>query len=266
VLPQQAATGRRRPPKSGAFRDVTVVPNLFAGDGLVHRFDGNDRPSISRFFDQYSGTSALIRGNSETVLSQLPDGIFQSCVTSPPYWSLRDYNIPGQIGLEDSVFAYIEHLARIAEATDLDPRLREIFITPRQTLRRLAVFLLVMPACNSSNQIEYVEFDRRMPEQMREIPKSPRILQTKFVTAQADGPILAFLPEDSFLRGTNPRYRVAGNSRSTSSATCLRCHLKIPRLFGLFFGEIEPSRNRTIRTNLSLINACSPLRRRCRRN
>jgi len=47
------------------------------------------------------------------VLAQLPDGTFQSCVTSPPYWSLRDYNIPGQIGLEESVFAYIEHLAKV---------------------------------------------------------------------------------------------------------------------------------------------------------
>src|SRR5258708_23135304 len=113
VLPQQAATGRRRPPKSGASRDVTVVPNLFVDDGLVHRFDGNDQPSISRFFAKHSGTSALICGNTETVLSRLPDGVFQSCVTSPPYWSLRDYNILGQIGLEDSVFAYIEHLTKV---------------------------------------------------------------------------------------------------------------------------------------------------------
>ncbi len=113
VLPQQASTGRRRPPKSRASRDVTVVPNLFAGDGVVHRFDGDDHSSISRFFAKYSGTSALISGNTETVLSRLPNGIFQTCVTSPPYWSLRDYNIPGQIGLEDSVFAYIEHLTKV---------------------------------------------------------------------------------------------------------------------------------------------------------
>jgi DNA modification methylase len=43
----------------------------------------------------------------------LPTGIFQSCVTSPPYWSLRDYGVPGQIGLEDSVSAYIDHLAKV---------------------------------------------------------------------------------------------------------------------------------------------------------
>jgi len=50
-----------------------------------------------------------------------------------------------------SLGVIIEHLARIAESGDLDPGLLEIFFTPRQTLRRLAVFVLVMPARNSSD-------------------------------------------------------------------------------------------------------------------
>jgi hypothetical protein len=32
----------------------------------------------------------------------LPDGCVQTCVTSPPYWGLRDYDTEGQIGLEDT--------------------------------------------------------------------------------------------------------------------------------------------------------------------
>jgi site-specific DNA-methyltransferase (cytosine-N4-specific) len=113
VLPQQSAIGRRRSPKSGGSRQVTVVPNLFADDGLVHRFDGRDQASIARFFADNSATSALIGGDAQTVLSKLPNGIFQSCVTSPPYWSLRDYALPGQIGLENSVFAYVDHLSKV---------------------------------------------------------------------------------------------------------------------------------------------------------
>jgi site-specific DNA-methyltransferase (cytosine-N4-specific) len=96
---------------SSTGRNVTA--NLFAGDSTVHRFDANDRQSITGLFARDSPMSALICGDIETVLSHLPDCVFQTCVTSPPYWSLRDYDIPGQIGLEDSVFAYIEHLARI---------------------------------------------------------------------------------------------------------------------------------------------------------
>jgi len=113
VPPEQAVTGRRRPSKTGASRHVTVVPNLFSGDGRVHRFEAKDQHSISRFLAEDAATSALICGDTETVLSGLPNTIFQSCVTSPPYWSLRDYSILGQIGLEDSVYAYIDHLAKV---------------------------------------------------------------------------------------------------------------------------------------------------------
>ncbi len=111
-MPPKAATSRRLPATSASGR-VTVVPNLFAGDGRVHRFDAKDQSAFPRLLAEDFATSALICGDTETVLSQMPGGIFQTCVTSPPYWSLRDYSIPGQIGLEDSVFAYIDHLAKV---------------------------------------------------------------------------------------------------------------------------------------------------------
>ena len=37
------------------------------------------------------GNATLYRGDSLTVLSSLPDCSVQTCVTSPPYWGLRDY-------------------------------------------------------------------------------------------------------------------------------------------------------------------------------
>jgi DNA modification methylase len=43
----------------------------------------------------------------------MPDGVFQTCVTSPPYWSLRNYRIPGQIGLELSLDKYLNSLVEI---------------------------------------------------------------------------------------------------------------------------------------------------------
>jgi site-specific DNA-methyltransferase (adenine-specific) len=57
--------------------------------------------------------SALILGDSHHVLSALPEGCAQTVVTSPPYWSLRDYGIDGQIGLEASVYAFIDALTRL---------------------------------------------------------------------------------------------------------------------------------------------------------
>lgn len=55
----------------------------------------------------------LLNGDAETVLSELPGGIFQSCVTSPPYWGLRDYGVSGQIGLEDTPSQYIDSLIKV---------------------------------------------------------------------------------------------------------------------------------------------------------
>jgi DNA modification methylase len=55
--------------------------------------------------------SAIVLGDALAVLTSMPSDSAQTVVTSPPYWSLRDYGITGQIGLEESVYGFIEHLA-----------------------------------------------------------------------------------------------------------------------------------------------------------
>ena len=44
----------------------------------------------------------ILIGDSLTILKTLPDQHVHTCVTSPPYWGLRDYGVDGQIGLEKS--------------------------------------------------------------------------------------------------------------------------------------------------------------------
>ena len=46
-------------------------------------------------------------------LAQLDDGSVQTCVTSPPYWGLRDYGVEGQIGLEKTPEEYVERMVRV---------------------------------------------------------------------------------------------------------------------------------------------------------
>lgn len=60
-------------------------------------------------------TSAIIHGDVHRVLRQFASGVFQTCVTSPPYWSLRDYGLDGQIGLEESVYDYLDALVAAFE-------------------------------------------------------------------------------------------------------------------------------------------------------
>jgi DNA modification methylase len=59
------------------------------------------------------GIASIYVGDSRDVLPSMPDGILQTTVTSPPYWSLRDYDIQGQIGLEASVDTYIDSLVEV---------------------------------------------------------------------------------------------------------------------------------------------------------
>lgn len=51
--------------------------------------------------------------NSMEGLMELPDNSVQTCVTSPPYYNLRDYGVDGQIGLEETPEEYIENLVKV---------------------------------------------------------------------------------------------------------------------------------------------------------
>lgn len=46
-------------------------------------------------------------------LRALSDGCCSTCVTSPPYYGLRDYGVDGQIGLENTPEEYIENMVKI---------------------------------------------------------------------------------------------------------------------------------------------------------
>lgn len=52
-------------------------------------------------------------GDCLDVLAGMPDASVHCCVTSPPYYGLRDYGVEGQIGLEESPNAYVERLVAV---------------------------------------------------------------------------------------------------------------------------------------------------------
>ena len=54
----------------------------------------------------------IICGDALTVLRTLPDKSCRCCVTSPPYFNLRDYGVPGQIGLEPQCRSTLPDLLR----------------------------------------------------------------------------------------------------------------------------------------------------------
>jgi site-specific DNA-methyltransferase (adenine-specific) len=58
-------------------------------------------------------TQRIIPGDCIEGLRTLPDASVHCCVTSPPYWGLRDYGHDGQIGLEATPEAYVARMVEV---------------------------------------------------------------------------------------------------------------------------------------------------------
>ncbi len=55
----------------------------------------------------------IYNGNCLEVLKTFPDNSIDCCITSPPYYGLRDYGMIKQIGLEETPELYIEKLVQV---------------------------------------------------------------------------------------------------------------------------------------------------------
>lgn len=72
----------------------------------MHTLNGQNTGSAT-------GSLQILTGDSLAVLPKLPQDSIQCCVTSPPYWGLRDYDHPAQIGAEESPETYVTNLVGI---------------------------------------------------------------------------------------------------------------------------------------------------------
>lgn len=57
--------------------------------------------------------NTVYNGDCIDGLRALPDGVVNCCVTSPPYFGLRDYGMDGQIGLEETPNEYVEKMVNV---------------------------------------------------------------------------------------------------------------------------------------------------------
>jgi len=55
----------------------------------------------------------ILQGDCIEMLRTLPDASVHCCMTSPPYWGLRDYGHGGQIGLEETPEKFVERLVAV---------------------------------------------------------------------------------------------------------------------------------------------------------
>jgi len=65
------------------------------------------------FYDH--GGVTIHQGDALSTLKSLPDESVNCCVTSPPYWGLRDYGNDSQLGLEDTPEEYVSKMTTVFE-------------------------------------------------------------------------------------------------------------------------------------------------------
>ena len=94
---------RHKPAASG-------VASESSGGGSHVRLNTTD-PSPSVSLDQ----SVLIGGCASEAMDLLPARSIQTVVTSPPYWSLRDYEVDRQIGRDDQLNEYLQSIVEVFE-------------------------------------------------------------------------------------------------------------------------------------------------------
>jgi DNA modification methylase len=55
----------------------------------------------------------IYKGDALKLLRRFPDECVDCCVTSPPYWGLRDYGVKGQLGVEKTPEEYVAHMVEV---------------------------------------------------------------------------------------------------------------------------------------------------------
>jgi len=113
------------------------------------------------------GDVKIVIGDSRQLLTDFEDNIFQCCITSPPYWGLRDYGIAGQIGSEKSLDEYI---------SDLTVIFREV----RRTLKNDGTLWLNIGDSYTSGNRTWRDTDKKNPARaMSYRPPTPEGLKPK---------------------------------------------------------------------------------------
>lgn len=84
------------------------------GVDLLELF-ATEEPIIQKLQSPFLSPGTVYCGDARRVLPLLSEKSFHTCVTSPPYWGLRDYGIAGQIGAEYSIEHYIANLVELFE-------------------------------------------------------------------------------------------------------------------------------------------------------
>jgi len=132
---------------------VEILPSLRGN--LVMKTVGSTITHISQIIQ----SSAILCGDSPTVLRTLPSDFFSCCITSPPYWDTRYSGFADKLGCEDDYREYIRNLVRV---------FREV----RRTLKPTGTLWLVIGDTYASDDPRWWAMCKGKPEKELTSPRS----------------------------------------------------------------------------------------------
>ena len=91
-----------------------VLWRTFDPDGGVHHYCRKpENVAAEVAWSTPDGRATIHHGDCLEILRGLPDASVNCCVTSPPYWGLRDYGVEGQMGLEPTPQEYVAGMVAV---------------------------------------------------------------------------------------------------------------------------------------------------------
>ena len=96
-------------------------------------------------------TDRILCGDALEMLRTLPDNSVHCCITSPPYYALRDYGAEGQIGREDTPAQYVA-------------RLTDVFSEVRRVLRPGGTLWLIIADTYAAKESRAIPLIQSIPK------------------------------------------------------------------------------------------------------
>lgn len=75
----------------------------------------SDNPKVFCGTTKFNINWSIYNDDAVDVLKELPNESFDCVVTSPPYFWLRDYEVKGQLGQEDTVKEYVDSICKVMD-------------------------------------------------------------------------------------------------------------------------------------------------------
>lgn len=153
----------------------------------------------------------IVCGDALDVLKEYPSDMFRCCVTSPPYWGLRDYGVEDQLGSEEKLADYITHLV-------------EIFREVRRVLTHDGSFWLNIGDSYTSGNRTWRDADKKNPARgMSYRPPTPEGLKPKDLIGVPWRVAFALQADGWYLRSDNIWYKPNCQPESVKDRPT-RCH------------------------------------------